>query len=99
MSEANNCVGKFGENLPEKKFKAGAVSATVWRNTITRKDGSSADILTVSFERRYKDKETDEWKSTRSLRASDLPKAVVVLNKAYEYLILNSQTDLAVEMS
>ncbi len=89
----------FGSNLPEKKFKAGAISATVWRNTITKKDGESADILTVSFDRRYKDKDTDEWKSTKSLRSSDLPKAVVVLNKAYEYLVLNSQGDLAVEAS
>ncbi|MBW2972624.1 hypothetical protein KY359_06310 [Candidatus Woesearchaeota archaeon] len=81
------------------KFKAGAISATIWRNTIKRKDGTSAEVHTVSFDRRYKDKDSDEWKSTRSLRAMDLPKAVVVLNKAYEYLILNGQGDLAFETS
>lgn len=93
-----NETKQFGSNLPEKKFRAGAISATVWRNTITKKDGSPADIMTVSFDRRYKDKETEEWKSTKSLRSSDLPKAVVVLNKAYEYLVLNSQGDLAPEL-
>ena len=91
-------TGKLGDNLPEMKFRAGAISATVWRNTIKRKDGTDAEIRTISFDRRYKDKATDEWKSTRSLRASDLPKAVVVLNKAYEYVVLNSQGDLAVEV-
>ena len=87
---------KFGENLPEKKFRAGAISATIWRNQITTKDGQDREVRTVSFQRSYKDKDTDEWKTTSSLRAMDLPKAVVVLNKAYEYLVLNSQGDLAV---
>jgi hypothetical protein len=94
MTEAS----KFGENLPEKKFRAGAISATIWRNTITKKDGTPAEIRTVSFQRSYKDKETDEWKNTSSLRSSDLPRAVVVLNKAYEYLVLSGQGDLAVEV-
>ncbi|MFH1064478.1 MAG: hypothetical protein V1729_05335 [Candidatus Woesearchaeota archaeon] len=48
--------GKFGDNLPEKKFRAGAISATVWRNTIKRKDGTDAEVRTVSFQRSYKDK-------------------------------------------
>ena len=30
------------------------------------------------------------WKSTASLRVNDLPKAALVLNKAYEYLVLRS---------
>lgn len=90
-------TSQFGSNLPEMKFRAGAICATVWRNTITRKDGSSADVHSIKFERTYKDKDTDEWKKTSSLRAMDLPKAVVVLNKAYEYLILNGQSDLVAE--
>ena len=92
-------VNKLGDNLPEKKFRAGAISATIWRNSITKKDGSSAEIKTVSFQRSYKDKETDKWKNTSSLRSMDLPKAIVVLNKAYEYLVLNGQSDVAFESS
>ena len=82
---------------PEMTFRAGAISATVWKNTIVRKDGSPADIMSVTFKRSYKDKETDQWKETNSLRTMDLPKATVVLNKAYEYLVLNGQGDLSVE--
>ncbi len=77
-------------NLPEKKFRAGAVSATVWKN-ITEKDGKSREWHSIKFERAYKD--GDEWKSTSNLRAMDLPKAVVVLNKAFEYLVLNNQAE------
>ncbi|MBW2964638.1 hypothetical protein KY363_04215 [Candidatus Woesearchaeota archaeon] len=89
---------QFGANLPEMKFKAGTISATVWKNTVKTKDGRDADIRSVSFDRRYLDKDTNEWKSTSSLRAMDLPKAVVVLNKAYEYIVLNGQGDLALEI-
>ena len=83
----------FGGNLPEKKFKAGPISVAVWRNTIKSKDGSDADVMSVTFQRTYKDRETDEWKTTNSLRTMDLPKAVVVLNKAFEYLVLNNGQD------
>ncbi len=77
MSEENN--------LPEKKFRAGAVTATIWKNTSN--DGES-EYNTVSFERSYKDK-NDEWQTTNSLRVNDLPKAKLVLEKAYEFLVLN----------
>ena len=75
------------KNLPEKKFRAGVISATIWQNEGHRKDGTTASFNTISFERGYKDKEGN-WKSTSSLRISDIPKAVVVLSKAYEYLVM-----------
>jgi hypothetical protein len=38
-------------------------------------------------ERRYKDK-NDDWQSTQTLNVNDLPKAVMGLQKVYEYLVL-----------
>lgn len=81
-----------GSNLPEKKFKAGAVAATVWKNK-SEKDGSAFEYRTISFERRYKDNK-GEWQSTNSLRVNDLPKAMLVINKAYEYLVLAEQESI-----
>ena len=75
-------------NKPEKKFRAGAVSATIWKNE-RQNNGKAFAFHTISLERGYKDK-AGEWKSTSSLRIADLPKASLVLNKAYEYLILNA---------
>ncbi|MBW3011729.1 hypothetical protein KY311_00945 [Candidatus Woesearchaeota archaeon] len=70
------------KNLPEKKFKAGPIAVAVWRNK-----GEKGTYYSVSFEKRYKtDKE--EWRSTKTLNMNDLPKAIVALQKAYEYLIL-----------
>ncbi len=74
---------------PVKKFRAGAVSATVWNNPGKEFDGKeAATYSTISLERSYKDKD-GAWKTTNSLRINDLPKVAVVVNKAYEFLVLN----------
>lgn len=80
---------KTAANLPLKKFRAGAVSATVWSNQT--KDGEN-EYKSISFERSYKDQD-GAWKTTTSLRMNDLPKAALVLQKAYEYLTLNEGTE------
>ena len=74
------------KNKPEKKFRAGAVTATIWKNQTE----DNKEYSTVSFERSYKDK-NDEWKTTNSLRVNDLPKAAMVISKAYEFLALNDR--------
>ena len=77
-------------NRPEKKFKAGPVSATIWKNRGQSSNGAPAEYKTISLERSYKDK-TGEWKYTSSLRINDLPKASVALQKAFEYLVIRSE--------
>ena len=77
-------------NPPEKKFRAGAITATVWSNP-TVKDGKASDYKSVSFERSFKDPQGN-WKTTHSLRINDLPKAELVLRKAYEYLALSGDS-------
>lgn len=78
-------------NLPEKKFRAGAIAATIWRNKSQIKKGDEVDYYyTISIDRNYKDKE-GQWQSTNSLRVSDLPKAVLVLQKAFECLVIKDQ--------
>jgi hypothetical protein len=73
---------------PEKRFRAGAVSATVWKNDRQRATGEAFSYHTVSLDRRYKD-QTGNWKSASSLRLQDLPKAALVLNEAFRYLSLS----------
>jgi len=68
---------------PVKKFSVGGVQVAVWQNE--GKEGRS--YYSVSFDKRYKDK-NDEWKSTTSLNASDLPKAILALQKAFEFVSL-----------
>ena len=77
-------------NLPEKKFRAGAISATVWLNKGHKADGEETEYRSISIERNYTNKE-GKWNSTNSLRVNDLPKANVVLQKAYEFLVFKEQ--------
>ncbi|NQU98111.1 hypothetical protein HQ533_01475 [Candidatus Woesearchaeota archaeon] len=79
-----------GKNFPEKKIRAGAVVATIWANSAVNKDGEQVSYKTISFERTYKDK-NNEWQTTNSLRMNDLPKATLVLTKAYEHLALSEK--------
>jgi len=76
-------------NKPLTKFKAGAISATIWDNQNKNNKGELISYKSVSFDRNYRDA-NGEWQRTNSLRMQDLPKAVLVLNKAFEFLALNS---------
>ena len=77
-------------NFPEIKFRAGAISATVWSNKTTRSDGEEAEYKTLSIDRNYTDQEGN-WHTTNSLRTNDLPKAKLVLEKAYEHVVFSKQ--------
>jgi len=72
-------------NKPETVFKVGAVRASVFQNT-TVQNGKSVLFPKVVLEVRYKDK-AGQWKGTNSLSLNDLPKAILAMQKAYEYLM------------
>jgi len=69
---------------PETVFKVGAVRASVFQNTF-EKNGEAVPLPKVVIEVRYKDK-TGQWQGTNSLSLNDLPKAILALQKAFEYL-------------
>ena len=77
---------------PKQQFRVGTVTATIWQNT----SQGGKEFATIQFERSYKDKD-DCWKKTNSLNVNDIPKAMVVLGKAYEYLSLKERTEEVVE--
>jgi len=72
---------------PEIVFKVGAVRASVFRNTI-EKQGKLIPLPKVVIEVRYRDK-AGQWNGTNSLSLNDLPKAILALQKAFEYLMEN----------
>ena len=77
-------------NVPEKKFSTGVITATVWQNQGKGKNGEIVGYRTVSLQRRYKDK-NGVWQSANSMRVNDLPRASLVLQKAFEYLVIREQ--------
>jgi hypothetical protein len=78
---------------PEKTFKIGAVRASIFRNII-EKNGRTIPLPKVVLEVRYKDK-TGQWNGTNSLSLNDLPKAILALQKAFEYLMEHKEPEEA----
>ena len=78
------------QNMPVEKFRAGAVSAAIWKNTMELKDGKKIDSYSVTLDKRYKDKD-GKWKSSKSIQVNEIPKALLVLGKAYDYIVSMSK--------
>ena len=77
---------------PKEVIRVGAVNVSIFENTIA-KDGKLLHIPKAVFQVRYKDKKTDEWKSTNSLSVNDIPKAINALQRAYQILTEKPQKD------
>lgn len=70
---------------PEKKFKCGPISASIWAEGKTVQ-GEMVKLYSINIDKAYKD--GDEWKHTSSFAVEDLPKVALVANEAYKYLRL-----------
>jgi len=75
---------------PEKRFKCGACEAAIFENEISR-NGRMITLKKAAIQKRYKDSE-GEWKSTYSLDKNDIPKMILALTKAYEYLTMSKES-------
>ena len=74
------------KSMPEKTFRAGSVSVSIFENTVKTKDKSKIVIPSAVFQKRYKD-EKGEWRSTNRLNVNDIPRAVLCLQNAYEHIL------------
>jgi hypothetical protein len=77
-------------NKPEKSFRIGACSASVFLN----QGEGKRSFRSVSLQRRYKDGDT--WKSATNFTLSDLPAAQAVLQMATKY-VLSQEAESAAE--
>lgn len=75
----------MADNKPVEKFRAGAITATIWSKDMTT-NGKTYPVFNVAIERNYLDKDK-KWQKTSNYNANDLPKVVLVAQQAYEYLV------------
>ena len=76
---------------PEKQFRAGAVRAAIWRNEVDQ-NGRTVVRHSVRLTKRYCDRD-GQWKDSDTLFVNDLPRARLVLDKAFEYIVLKGDHD------
>lgn len=78
---------------PNKIFRCGPVSATVWLNAKEHK-GEMIEIHSIRIEKSYLnpsyqgDDPKKKWKHANSFAAEDLPKVTLVAQEAYKYIRL-----------
>ena len=68
---------------PEKVFRIGFVSASVFGHSVDTEDGSRT-IRSVSVQKRYKD--GDDVKYTSSFNLAELPQAIRAIELAQSYV-------------
>ena len=76
---------------PEKRFKVGACTASVFVNEVAGRNGTGI-LKSVSLQRAYRDKEGN-FQHTASFKTNDIPKAILALSKAYEYLVMEDEAE------
>lgn len=80
---------------PEVKFKSGSIQATIWKNEQTKEDGEVFENFNFTIERTYlDDKESKEkgsniFKHTSSMRKRDIASVRVLIEKVSEYLLID----------
>lgn len=78
-------------NRPEKTFRLGLVSASVFANVRQRGDDQEERMVrTVQLARRYRDGQT--WKTSTSFDIGQLPAAIEALRLALAYLVDQQQS-------
>ena len=70
-------------SAPEKVFRIGVVSASVFGNDVET-DAGRRCVRNVSVQRRYRD--GDEWKSSTTFSLTELPAAIRVLQLAQQHV-------------
>ena len=74
---------------PVQRFKTkGGIEAAVWENQAERKNrGGTYTYYSVTLRKSYFDEGAQEYRETSSLFADELPRAQLVLAKAYDYIM------------
>ncbi len=72
---------------PEKTFRAGACSASVFFNE-RKTDSGSIKLPSIAFSCRYKDEASNTWKDAASMSPNEVARALIVLRNAMDYCLL-----------
>jgi hypothetical protein len=72
---------------PVKEFRTGTLKVAIWENEVEQ-DGKRTMRYSARFGKRYFDEQKQEWRDTETLFANDLPRVRLLLDKAFEFIVL-----------
>lgn len=70
--------------------RAGTVTASVWKNKTKDED---KEYYSITIQKQYKEKDSDDWKESKTFFVDDLPKLKLVLDSCYQYCVLKIRED------
>lgn len=76
---------KMENKKPEAKIRSGQVSATIWKNIGTSKEGKEFTNYSVLIVRSFTDKD-GKWQDTNSFRLNELADVVDVATQARRWI-------------
>lgn len=84
-------------NRPVQEFRVRNLSLAIWQNEADR-DGRKVVVHSITINKRYRDPSSGGWRDSSSFFADDLPRLRLLLDKAYEYLLLgDARTEVSNE--
>jgi hypothetical protein len=84
MKQQNN-------SKPIKNFRSGGIQASVWRDE-TEKNGQTVVRHSVRIQKQFR-KEDGNYQDTNYYFQDDLPKLILVAQKAFEFISLKGPKD------
>ena len=91
-TERNEAMPETTSNRPYKEFTLRGLNLAIWRNEVRQTNGRLTTRYNITLNKRYKDKETGEWKDTQTYFPEDLPLLRAMLDKASEETLLTEPT-------
>ena len=76
---------------PIKDFRAGHIQASIWRNEV-QKDGQTILRYSVRIQKQFR-KDDSSYEGTNYFFPDELPKLLVLSQRAYEYIVLTESKD------
>ncbi len=85
-------MSQQNDSKPIKDFRSGGIQASVWRNEV-QKDGQTVVRHSVRIQKQFR-KEDGDYENTDYYFRDDLPKLILVAQKAFEYITLKESQDV-----
>lgn len=77
-------------NKPIKSFKAGSIEASIWKQE-TQQDGQTVTRHSVRIQKQFR--KDGNFEKTDYYFRDDLPKLILVAQKAFSFIALRTSTD------
>ncbi|MBU1985345.1 hypothetical protein KJ815_13180, partial [bacterium] len=77
---------------PVMEFRAATIKAAIWAER-RQEQGRTVIRYTVKIQKRYFDKNSNEWRTTEYFFPNDLPRLCLVAAKAFEYTALRESAE------